>query len=244
MNIGNLGAKLGTGLTLICAIALSGCATSNPVGAAISVVRTYAAPTQGSGYDWTVLLAKAPEPGSAADRLDMDTVRSYQSIKGSPRWLQARGDASLDMMQIYGPVIGPSFTATRRPDVVALLAYAGKRFSEASNEAKAAFPRPRPFLADPSLSICVDTPPAGSSYPSGHSGWGWLSAQIMARAEPAYAEKLLARGRDYGLSRVVCAVHYPTDIEAGRVVADAVLVRLDNDAEYQRLLAVVKSGGE
>jgi acid phosphatase (class A) len=244
MKSDQLGAKLGTGLALMCATVLSGCATTNPVGAAISVARTYVAPAQGSGYDWTVLLAKAPEPGSTADRLDMDVVRSYQSMKDSPRWLQARSDASLDMMQVYGPIIGPNFTTARRPEVVALLAFAGKRFIEAAVESNAAFPRPRPFLAEPTLSTCVDTPPAGSSYPSGHAGWGWLSAQILARAEPAFAEKLLARGRDYGLSRVVCAVHYPTDIEAGRVVADAVLVRLDNDPEYQRLMAVVKSGGE
>jgi acid phosphatase (class A) len=225
-------------------LVLSGCATTNPVGAAVSVVRTYTAPSVSTGYDWNVLLPKAPEAGGAQDRLDREAVRGYQSLRGTPRWTQATEDASLDMMQIYGPIIRPDFTAAKRPDVVALLAYAGKRFSEASNEAKATFPRPRPFQADPSLSICTDRPPAGSSYPSGHAGWGWLSAQIVARVEPNYTEKLLARGRDYGLSRVICAVHYPSDIEAGRVVADVVLTRLDNDREYQTLLAVTKSGGE
>jgi acid phosphatase (class A) len=236
--------KSGQAAILLAVLLTTGCATRHPFSSAASIVRTYAAPTTGSGYDWTVLLAKPPVPNGAADSVDMAVVRGYQGLAGSPRWQQARSDASLDMMHVYGPLIRPDFTAARRPDVVALLAYAGKKFSEASNEAKTAFPRQRPFQADPSIAICVDSPPGGSSYPSGHSGWGWLSAQIVARVEPNYAETILARGRDYGLSRVICGVHYLSDIEAGRVVADAVLTRLDNDPEYQTLLAVTKSGGE
>jgi acid phosphatase (class A) len=218
-----------------------GCATTNPVGAAASIVRTYASPATGTGYDWTQLLPKAPEAGGEVDTLDMATVRGYQSLQGTPRWAQAKADASLDVMATYGPIIGADFTPTKRPEMVALLAYSGKKFSEASNEAKAAFPRPRPFLADPTLTMCVTERPGGSSYPSGHSGWGWLSAQIVARVEPTFTLQLLARGRDYGLSRAICGVHYPSDVEAGRIVADAVLVRLDNDAEYQRLLAAAKA---
>jgi acid phosphatase (class A) len=221
--------------------ALSGCATTSATGAAASVVRTYSAPTTGTGLEWAIILPPAPVTGGGVDKVDMETVRSFQSLKGTPRWAQARGDASLNMVEIYGPIIGPDFTPVRRPEVVALLAYAGRKFSEASNEAKAAFPRPRPFLADPTLSICTDTPPAGSSYPSGHAGWGWLSAQIMARVEPSHTQALLARGRDYGVSRVVCAVHYPSDVEAGRLVGDSVLARLDNDARYQELLAAAKA---
>jgi acid phosphatase (class A) len=232
------------GFAAISFFALSACATTNPIGAAASIVRTYTAPSTGTGYDWTLLLPKSPEAGGEVDRMDMAAVRGYQSLQGTPRWTQATSDASLDMMKVYGPIIGPEFTATKRPDMVALLAYAGKKFSEASNEAKATFPRPRPFLADPSLTTCVTEKPGGSSYPSGHSGWGWLSAQIIARAEPSYTLPLLARGRDYGLSRAICGVHYPSDVEVGRIVADTVLARLDNDAEYQRLLAATKSRGQ
>jgi acid phosphatase (class A) len=228
-------------LALTIAGLLAGCATTTKVGAAASVARTYIAPAVSTGYDWTVVLAPAPATGSAVDRIDMETVRGFQSLQGTPRWAQATSDASLDMIAVYGPILGPDFTLAKRPEVVALLAYAGRQFSMASNEAKTAFPRPRPFLADPSLTTCVPLPVAGSSYPSGHAGWGWLSAQVLARVEPTKTAALLARGRDYGQSRVVCAVHYPSDLEAGRYLADAVLARLDNDGEYQRLLATAKA---
>jgi acid phosphatase (class A) len=229
-------------IAMCAAILASGCATASKVGAAASVARAYyLAPKTSTGYDWTVVLAPAPVNGGIVDRVDMETVRSFQALQGTPRWAQAISDASLDMITVYGAILGPDFTLAKRPELVALLAYAGRQFGVASNEAKTAFPRPRPFLADPGLKTCVPLPVAGSSYPSGHAGWGWLSAQILARVEPTHTSALLARGRDYGQSRVVCAVHYPSDIEAGRYLADAVLARLDNDEEYQRLLAVAKA---
>jgi acid phosphatase (class A) len=224
-----------------CLSFLTGCATTTKVGAAASVARTYIAPAASTGYDWTVVLAPAPVSGSAQDQTDMATVRGLQALQGTSRWAQATSDASLDMIAVYGPILGPDFTLAKRPEVVALLAYAGRQFSVASNEAKSAFPRPRPFLADPTLTTCVPLPVAGSSYPSGHAGWGWLSAQILARVEPSKTAALLARGREYGQSRVVCAVHYPSDLEAGRYLADAVLARLDNDEGYLRLLATAKA---
>ena len=228
-------------LSLLAISLLAGCATTTKVGAAASVARTYLAPAASTGYEWTLVLPAAPVSGGAVDRTDIETVRGFQSLQGTPRWAQATSDASIDMIAVYGPVLGADFTLAKRPELVALLAYAGRQFSVASNEAKAAFPRPRPFLADPSLTTCVPLPVMGASYPSGHAGWGWLSAQILARVEPSKAAALLARGREYGQSRVVCGVHYPSDLEAGRYVADAVLARLDNDEGYQRLLATAKS---
>jgi acid phosphatase (class A) len=228
-------------VAILAAALATGCATTSKVGAAASVARTYLAPAASTGYDWTVVLPPQPVAGGSVDRVDMETVRSFQALQGTPRWAQATSDASLDMIAVYGGVLGPDFTLAKRPELIALLAYAGRQFGAASNEAKTAFPRPRPFLADPSLKTCVPLPVGGSSYPSGHSGWGWLSAQILARVEPTHTAALLARGRDYGQSRVVCAVHYPSDIEAGRYLADAVLARLDNDGEYQRLLATAKA---
>lgn len=227
-------------MALIAATFATGCATTTKVGAAASVLRTYTTPANETGYDWAVVLPPQPVPGGSVDRLDMETVRGFQVLQGTARWAQAIDDNSYDVLVGYGAIIGPDFTAAKRPEVVALLAYAGRQFSVASRESKSAFPRPRPFLADPSLKICLSEPVAGSSYPSGHSGWGWLSAQIIARVEPTHASAILARGRDYGVSRVVCAVHYPSDIEAGRYLADAMLAKLDNDAEYQRLLAIAK----
>jgi acid phosphatase (class A) len=66
----------------------------------------------------------------------------------------------------------------------------------------------------------------------------------MARVEPTHTQALLARGLDYGTSRVVCGVHYPSDVVAGRLVGDAILARLDNDPRYQELMSAAKAKGK
>jgi hypothetical protein len=48
------------------------------------------------------------------------------------------------------------------------------------------------------------------------------------------AQTLLARGQEYGESRVVCGVHYPSDIVGGQLVATAVVARLHAEAEFNR----------
>jgi acid phosphatase (class A) len=220
---------------------LSACATTTKLGAATSVARTLTSSAGTTGYDWAKILPKPPEQGDAFDQADMAQVRQGQAFQGSPRWLQAKQDASLNIYSMYGSVMGEGFTAAKRPEILSLSAYVGRKFSAASNESKVVFSRPRPFTTAPTLTICTDEKPGGFSYPSGHAGWGWISAQVLARVEPSKTSALLERGYDYGQSRVICGVHYPSDVIAGRYLADAVLAHLDNDDEYLRLLSAAKA---
>jgi acid phosphatase (class A) len=43
---------------------------------------------------------------------------------------------------------------------------------------------------------------------------------------PEKSRELFARGREYGDNRVVAGVHYPTDVEAGRLSATAIAAAL------------------
>jgi acid phosphatase (class A) len=80
-----------------------------------------------------------------------------------------------------------------------------------------------------------------ASYPSGHATFGWGQALVLAAMVPEKADAILARGRAYGDSRVVCGVHYPSDIAAGRMTAAAVLARLESDAAYHRDFLLAKA---
>ena len=90
------------------------------------------------------------------------------------------------------------------------------------------------FIDDPNVVQC-DAPDAAlaasGSYPSGHGAGGWAWALVMAELVPSRADAILQRGRDYGDSRVICGYHFPSDIEAGRVIAAAVIARLHADAK-------------
>jgi acid phosphatase (class A) len=191
-------------------------------------------------YVWKAILPVAPSRGSEADLADIAAVRSQQSLIGTPRWEQAKRDISFDIFTIYTTVYGPEFNATNKPEFQPLFAYASAQLSHASRAAKANFDRPRPFVTAPNLKLCTDSPPQDGSYPSGHAAWGWLSAHILAQLDPARADIILARGRDFGQSRIICGVHYPSDVIAGRMMGDAVLAALEKDPTFKRLLAAAK----
>ena len=69
-------------------------------------------------------------------------------------------------------------------------------------------------------------------------GWAW--ALILSELAPDRANAILARGLAYGESRVICGVHYASDVEAGRLVGAAMVARLKGDRAFQRDLAAAR----
>ena len=57
---------------------------------------------------------------------------------------------------------------------------------------------------------------------------------------PERSKQLLARGQEYGESRVVCAMHYPSDVAGGQLVATAIVARLHSVPQLSRDLACAK----
>jgi acid phosphatase (class A) len=108
---------------------------------------------------------------------------------------------------------------------------------------KAAFRRPRPPVGN-TRPICVPRETwieTDGSYPSGHGLIGWSWALVIAEVAPEHASAVLARGRDFGDSRVVCGVHYPSDIEAGRYLGSALVSRLHQDPAFVSDLATARA---
>ena len=68
------------------------------------------------------------------------------------------------------------------------------------------------------------------AYPSGRAAVGWAWALVLAEVAPERTDALVARGRAFGQSRVVCGYHWQSDVDAGREVGAAVVARLHADA--------------
>ncbi|WP_421937063.1 phosphatase PAP2 family protein [Phenylobacterium sp.] len=91
--------------------------------------------------------------------------------------------------------------------------------------------------------ICVpreDWMKTNSSYPSGHAMTAWSWALVLSEAAPARADALLTVGRESGESRMICGVHFISDVEAGRTLGAAMVARLHSDPAFAADLARAK----
>jgi acid phosphatase (class A) len=58
---------------------------------------------------------------------------------------------------------------------------------------------------------------------------------------PEKRDAILARADDYAHSRVVCGVHYRTDVEASKSVAYAMIGVMMNNAQFKEELKAARS---
>jgi hypothetical protein len=110
--------------------------------------------------------------------------------------------------------------------------------------AKNHYQRMRPFMVNKEPTCTPEEEghlKKDGSYPSGHTAIGWTWALILAEIAPERADAILARGRAFGESRVVCNVHWPSDVVEGRFMGAAAVARLHADTAFRAELEAAKA---
>ena len=74
---------------------------------------------------------------------------------------------------------------------------------------------------------------ANGDYPSGHAAGGWMEALILSELAPDRATAILARGRAFGESRVVCGSHSLSAVQAGWLAGAATTAALHGSAAFR-----------
>ena len=100
--------------------------------------------------------------------------------------------------------------------------------------AKAFFHRERPYSADPSLKACTPVKPgkAANSYPSGHASLAFSMGVVLASLMPEKSQAILARSAEYAEHRLVCGVHFRSDIVAGQQFGTVLALRLMQNPQF------------
>ena len=146
--------------------------------------------------------------------------------------------AAIDLLPL-----GASIDAQSTPATYRLLRRTLIDGAFSTRAAKELHQRTRPFVEN-GKPTCTPEDEAelrgNGSYPSGHTAIGWLWALVLAQAVPERTDALLARGRSYGESRLVCNVHWNSDILQGRFMGSGTFARLQSDPVYQADMAAAK----
>ena len=177
-----------------------------------------------SDFTPDVVLPPPPAPGSAEEKAELTAVHSLVDSASPARKAQAKADSELEDPSIFDGVVGAKLETM--PATWALLKLVQNEGDVAADLSKVKFARLRPFAVDSTLPNCDGTKVPTRSYPSGHSTLGYSVGLMLAELMPQKASAILARARDYGLSRVICGVHYPADTDASHTLGSMVTVRL------------------
>jgi acid phosphatase (class A) len=183
-----------------------------------------------SSVDLSHLLAPPPTPDSAAGKADLQAVRDAQRNWIPAIVASALADAQLSVFR-FADVIGPGFKPENLPFTSKFFERVSSDQAQAVRVAKAYFNRPRPFAIDAEIKP-VEHLAANASYPSGHATFAYVDAIILADMLPEKATAIFARADAYAHNRVIEGVHYPTDLEAGRISAAVIDNVLLHDAHF------------
>jgi acid phosphatase (class A) len=188
-------------------------------GAVFSGGSAFAGEVEFLGYR----LESPPRPGSAGDDQDFLRLHELQDHRTSVDCAKASAQSRLTLESGFGPETGVLSSVEIKESRILAAAVIAKAMIPVAYY-KRIFQRARPWVSDADLVPCIPKPGSDHrAYPSGHSTIGYALALALARKFPGKRDLILNQGIQIGENRVIGGVHHPSDVIAGRKLAEQVV---------------------
>ncbi|MDF2182519.1 phosphatase PAP2 family protein [Neptuniibacter sp. CAU 1671] len=180
-------------------------------------------------------LPAPPANDSATTRQELETLREYQKHGRSQEQIEKiyAEAAAGEFSEIY--LEGGPFTPAMKRAAAHVLKMADHESQYFIIRDKHRFARPRPSQLATDLTLVVDNP-GHAAYPSGHATQSMLMSLIAAEIDPAHAEEYERYAKSIAQRREIAGVHYPSDSEAGQLLAKRLLPALMNVPDFKEAL--------
>ncbi|HXS05436.1 MAG TPA: phosphatase PAP2 family protein [Rhizomicrobium sp.] len=207
---------------------ISRCASAIPF---LMIAVCFAGPGQAAMLDPAEIDASRllpPPPAAESARAKAEIVELHAIAASSSDALMeaVRRDDADEKSDLFNAALG--FDITKLPAANKLLNDVLKEEEISSKAAKAYFHRDRPWIVDASIKTCVPEKPgpAANSYPSGHATVAYSMGVVLAELVPQKAQAILTRSSEFAEHRLVCGVHFRSDIVAGQEFGTVLALRL------------------
>ena len=188
----------------------------------------------GATADFVAIFAPPPAPDSSATRRELDELLALQGIRTPGEVATARADRKTEIQRFYGAL---GFPEGANPDLPLLRGLAESVEDDTRPYVRAAkekFRRLRPYEVEPRIEPCIDHVRGDLSYPSGHANYAYVMAELLREMVPERGRELMARADEFARQRMVCGVHYASDIAAGHEGASWLVATLNGSAEFRK----------
>ncbi|HEY2835687.1 MAG TPA: phosphatase PAP2 family protein [Rhizomicrobium sp.] len=172
------------------------------------------------------LLPPPPAADTSWAKAEVAELHAIAAASSPAEIEAARRDDADERPDLFNAALG--FDVAALPAATKMLNDVLKEEDADSKAAKAYFHRDRPWIVDASIRTCVAVKPgpAANSYPSGHTSLAFSMGVVLAALIPEKAQAILARAEEFGERRLVCGVHFRSDIVAGQQFGTVLALRL------------------
>ncbi|MDX9724092.1 MAG: phosphatase PAP2 family protein [Myxococcota bacterium] len=185
-----------------------------------------------SDFIWQLAFPPPPAADSELQRAEQATVEDWRDRRSEEDCRRAQQQHFVDFRLLWGEQ--SPFVEPLPAELSALFERLDQELGQATRALKDHYQRPRPAAE---LSCNASGKSAKSfAYPSGHAAFSRLFALVLAELVPARREEFLQRADAIALDRVISGVHFPSDIEAGKLLAEAYYEELSTSPKYQQEL--------
>jgi acid phosphatase (class A) len=187
------------------------------------------------------LLPPPPRPGSPAAKAEVAELHAIAERSAPDVVAAAARDAMDQKPDMFNEALG--FDAMALPATARLLTAVFEEQAAAGKSAKAFFHRDRPWIVDPTIRTCTKQPPgpAANTYPSGHSTTAFSLGVVLAALMPENAQIILARAGQAAENRLICGMHFRSDIVAGQQFGTALALRLMEKPAFKAQMAAARA---
>ncbi|TGU96587.1 phosphatase PAP2 family protein [Mesorhizobium sp. M00.F.Ca.ET.151.01.1.1] len=193
--------------------------------------------------DLTMILPPPPANDSAETKAELGEVLTMQVTRTPEMEARAIADAEENVWR-FADVMGPDFNKDKLPKFSAFFDRVVETEGAVVDPAKDVWKRPRPHQLSDLVKPVVKLSSSGS-WPSGHATVGTLMGIILSDMVPEKRAQIMARAAEFAHNRIVGGIHYPSDVEMGKisgsVIAAVLLNREDFKAEYEVARAELRS---
>ena len=192
-----------------------------------------------SDVDWKNLLKGPPAAGSDEEKKEIATILEWQNKRTASDVARCKSEEQPDPF-IFSDVLGDNFAEKSLPLTAQLLKDMAADIKPITKDAKAHWDRKRPPYIDSRIKPCVSLE-SNPSYPSAHATRGVAWAIVLGQIFPAKKDELLARGKQIGEDRVIGGIHFPSDVEAGQKLGEAIAEQMMKEPRFQIALSAAKA---
>ncbi|MEI9408776.1 phosphatase PAP2 family protein [Mesorhizobium salmacidum] len=193
--------------------------------------------------DLTMILPPPPANDSAETKAEFGEVLTMQVTRTPEMEARAIADAEENVWR-FADVMGPNFNKDKLPKFSAFFDRVVETEGAVVDPAKDVWKRPRPHQLSDLVKPVVKLSSSGS-WPSGHATVGTMMGIILSDMVPERRAQIMARAAEFAHNRIVGGIHYPSDVEMGKisgsVIAAVLLNRDDFKVEYEVARAELRS---